>query len=80
MSQPQFDLDAKYAFFAILGDLLTGQILQFDGTRKENVVLKMDVLMQVLLEFPQAVIERMEGRAGIRWGGETSTQTADFSN
>ena len=38
----------------------------------------MDVLMEVLLEFPQTVIECVKGRASILWGGEISAQTADF--
>ena len=40
----------------------------------------MDMLMQILLEFPQAVIERVEGGAGILWSGEIPTQAADFSD
>src|ERR1035437_6816647 len=39
----------------------------------------MDMLMQILFEFSQAVIERVESRAGIRRSGEVRTQTADFS-
>ena len=40
----------------------------------------MDVLMEVLLEFPQTVIERVKGSAGIRWSGEIPAQSADFSD
>jgi hypothetical protein len=41
-----------------------GKTFHLDGPRKKNVVLEMDVLMQVLLEFPQTVVKRMKGRAG----------------
>ena len=58
---------------------LTDRLFQFDRSRKVDVVLEMDMLMQVLFEFPQAVIEGVEGRTGIRWSGEVRTQTADFS-
>src|ERR1700738_887996 len=55
-------------------------ILQFDGARKQDVVLQMNVSMQVLLEFPQTIVERVKGRAGILRSGEIGAQAADFSN
>jgi hypothetical protein len=52
---------------------LTGRLLQFYRPRKVNIVFKMDVLMQVLLELPQAVVERVKGRTRILWSREIST-------
>ena len=49
---------------------LSGRRFQLDGTWKEDVVFEVDVLMQVLFEFPQPVVERVEGRAGVLWGSE----------
>ena len=36
--------------------------------------------MQVLLEFPQTVIERVKRRAGILRSSEVPAKTTDFSN
>jgi len=47
---------------------------QFYGTREEDVVLEMDMLMEILFEFSQHVIARMKGRAGIFWSGKGSTE------
>jgi hypothetical protein len=58
---------------------LTDRLLQFNRAWKVDVVLEMDMLMQVLFEFPQAVIEGMKCRAGIRRSGEVRTQAANFS-
>jgi len=52
---------------------LVARTFQFYGTREEDVVFEMNMLMQVLLEFPQPVVERVEGRAGVLWGCEVHT-------
>src|SRR5271169_5262375 len=68
---------------AILGlglILLPAKSFHFHGTRKEDVVFKVDVLMQVLLEFPQTVVERVKGGAGILWSSEVPAKAVDFSN
>ena len=62
------------------GPCSTGKRLQPDGPREEDVVLEMNVLVQILLEFLQALIERVKGRAGTLRSGEIPAQAADFSN
>src|SRR5690242_237622 len=51
-----------------------GLCFKLDRSWKEDVVLKMNMAMQILLELAQAVIKRSEGDAGTLWKREVFAQ------
>jgi len=58
--------------------LLTKTRFKLDRTRKENIVLKVDVPVQVVLKLPETIEECVIGRAGIFGGNEIPAQTTDL--
>ena len=57
---------------------LEGGLLEGDGAGEEDVVFEVDVLVEVLLEFAEAVEVGMVGGAGALRGGEVAGESADF--
>ena len=52
--------------------------IQFNGPREQDIVLQVNVLVEVVLEFFQAVVERVKSRAGVGRRGEIPAESADF--
>lgn len=50
-----------------------------DGPWKQDVVLKVNMLVKILLEVSQSVVERVICWAGFRWGGEAMAERMNLS-
>jgi len=73
-----FDRNRNLVDFSVTYSSSMGGGLQFNCPGEQDIVLQVNMLVKVLLEFLQAVVKRVKSRASVGGRGEVPAESADF--